>query len=260
MRFRTKEKSYESKARKMDLMYLLGPLLLVMSTNAWICGDDGQCMCTYEGGVTCQEISSAPSFPLRVRSGRNLTVQATKDFDLSTLDDTYGFSKVTLLGMTYQQCLDVDRDFPWVLCLSQGHETMMTEALLTTDFTSMETTRTDSKETTTSKIPRSGTNPIGTISDDNHETTTARMSPWAITGLVTAGLGLFILILCILVSLVNLHERLNLRTRSDDNAVFAVYCCKVLLALCLVPVHLGSKCCDCNWRGVRDLDNEMRLV
>ena len=251
----------------MDVMYLLCPLLLIMSTNAWICGDDGQCMCTYEGGVTCQLISSAPSFPLRVRSGRSLTVQATMDFDLSSMDVTYGFSSVTLLGMTYQQCIDVERDFPWVRCLSQGHETMMAEELMSTDFASMETARrTDSVETeltsdTNAKTSASGADTLETtITAEKDEVVTARLSPWAITGLVTGGLGFTVLILCILVSLVNLHERLNLRTRSDDNAVFAIYCCKALLAICLIPVHLCSKCHDCNWRGVRDLDNEMRLI
>jgi hypothetical protein len=279
---------------KMDLLELFMVLSLVTLRNAWICGDDAQCMCTFEGGVACQGISTAPRFPTRVRHGRFLTLQVSSDFDLATLDRTYGFELVTLLGLTYEQCLLVEQDFPWVRCLSQGHESLMPTVLhklvdvtmpmtMTQTPTSKHPLSTDSTQSTSEKIelndasetsrekmqlkdasetvtPGAGVGGNASTTSGNTDKVRTGLSPWLITGLVTGGLGFLVIILCILVSLVNLHERLNLRTRSDDNPYFAIYCCKVLMAVCLVPCHLIAKCCNCNWRGVRDLDNEMRLI
>ena len=178
-------------------------------------------------------------------------MEVLPSFDLTTLDRTYGFEHVTLMGLDNVECMTVARDYPWIQCVVRDSTTVTP--------LNRPTTRTLPKTTMETTLDsRTRTEPIG------QDTTTSRsarttgqgetvMSTWLIATLTVTGVITLIVIGCILVSLVNLHERLNLRTRSNDDPAHAIFCCKVCLGICLFPVHLCAICCNCNWRNTLDL-------
>lgn len=243
---------------------ILGILWMMPLAEGWICGNVGQCTCTSDKRITCHAVREAPEFPLRAKQGRHLLIQATKEFDLTTLETTFGFDAVTVLGLTYGQCSAVSSSFTWVTCLSQGHETTICPGHVNLDGSC------DRKLTTPTPRPYDGsattrdTRPDATAATAIADTDLAKetteigrivlTSPGIIAAMIIGGLILTALLCCILVSQVSFHERLNLHTQSNDRACCSVYMCRVLIAIGLIIPHLCALCCNCNWRGLRDLD------
>lgn len=216
--------------------------------TGWLCGNDGQCICDSDRSVACYDAVRCPVFPVKARYGRVLLLHvADENFDLTSLDWSYGFEIVKLFGASYGQCRFVNSAFHWIDCMPTASSQL------------------PPVKTTKSKVVHSTSmHKMSTVTEndehDDHESQVFRPPNWLIIALAVGGAIVGIMIICMLVSLVNLHQRLNLRTRADDDASYAILCCMACMGLCLAPFHLCGKLCNCNWRGVRDLDQEMRIL
>ena len=271
---------FASKVEILTAMYFfLFCLSLCMSHGyAWMCGDSSQCTCYWSGLVTCFDTSRAPYFPARARRGRELELRSSGAFDLVTLDNTYGFQYVTFTADSVNTCVVVTRLYPWIRCSTVPIITSRRTTRNVAQFDELSTVTemsADDKTTNTgimhadivardpSGIKDSSSVPLQL---DNNTTTTARPTtvstfPAWILGIVV--FGAFVSIVCcscILVSLLNFHERINLHTHSQDDPICAVYCCKVLLALCIYPMHLCATLCKCNWRNLRTLNSSTETL
>ena len=74
---------------------------------------------------------------------------------------------------------------------------------------------------------------------------------------VSSCIGMLIII-CILVSLLQLHHRLNKNTGADDPPQYAVKCCLWCLSCMIFPLHLCARICHCNCCDLMALDKEYR--
>ena len=76
----------------------------ICPSDAWICGNTGQCRCTSSGEVICTQITAAPYFTADYRLGRRLTIKTSPGFDTVSLADTIGFERVMVIGLSIEQC------------------------------------------------------------------------------------------------------------------------------------------------------------
>lgn len=222
------------------------------AVTGWLCGNDGQCICDTDRSVACYDALSCPVFPVKVRYGRFLLLHvASEKFDLASLEWSYGFEIVKLFGASHTQCKIAKSAFDWIHCTGTAVEFSSAKpAENDYDYSVSASKITMSKTTTTSKNG-------GHEHSDLKETGGVN---WLVIVVTIGGAIVAITMICMLVSLVNLHNRLNLRTRSEDDPSYAILCCMGCMGLCLAPFHLCAKICNCNWRGVRDLDHEMRIL
>ena len=218
------------------MLFALG----ICTSEGWLCGNEGQCRCTSSGEVVCNEIRAAPYFLVNNRQDKRLTMKTTGNFDLDTLADTSGFARVMLMGLSDLECSRVEQDFPWILCVADSaiYAVPLTKAL--TPF-------------------KRGTDPIATPrpmkydhatqddedDDDDDEVVTFKTLNVMIAWAVISGIVGAICTACILVSLVNLHARINTHAGSNDPPIYAVYFCLRCIAVLLCPFHLCARCFSC---------------
>ena len=166
--------------------------------DAWICGNDGQCKCTTTGEVMCELLTSAPSFTESQRHGRRLTITAKQGhfFDIASLAETKGFDRVFVAGLNTEQCVECMDLYDFVTCKSvQPAGVTVTTTLIVGSHESVK----------------------GNAGSSGGSMLAAWVAIASIVGIIVVG--------CILVSLVNLHVRINAHSRSQDPPVFAVDCC-----------------------------------
>ena len=199
-------------------------LILLLSfgyCSAWICGNTGQCSCTSSGTVLCKDVSEAPFFMTDNRAGLKLTITTREaDFDLTSLSDTVGFEKVMIDGLSTDLCSQTLVLFPWVRCL------------VSTRDTPMQTLRSE----VTDAVTAASEEPL-IASRTSLQSYGTSMIVWTAIISIVGG----ILTCCILVSLVNLHARINSHARASDPPLFAIACCLKCMALLLLPIHLIAK-------------------
>ena len=237
----------------------------------WICGDEAQCNCFWNGIVRCNDLEATPVFPMAVRRDRELYLIVTEAFDMDSLKETLGFNYVEISGLNTDQCAVIWNDYPWIQCLVNRQSTTPRSKDIglrseINDLTAITTSTVKKSSRFTERITAESVTRdadfITTVAPTSDEQKEGKAIPpaayatpaWIIVVAVTAVTSLIVLSFCILVSLVNLHERINLRTRSDDAPICAIYCCKVIMACCLLPLHLCARLCRCNWRRLSTLD------
>ena len=98
-------------------------LLMMISmpeiTVAWLCGARSSCHCFSDLTVRCDGVARAPLFRYEARNARSLVIKLNQDndFDLGSLELTYGFSRTVILGARDDFCEQVAFQFPWVICM-----------------------------------------------------------------------------------------------------------------------------------------------
>ena len=217
-------------------------LLSLAECSAWICGNTGQCSCSSSGFVLCKDADAAPFFAEVHRPGKKLTIKTTNDqFDMSSMTNTKGFERVIVMGLSADLCETLISTFPWARCLVNDLGSSKPRVTVTS-WT--RTTVSDPKDDVVAvEEPLIGTK-------SSLKTYGTGMIVWTILSSIFGG----IMTCCILVSLVNLHARINSHARSDDPPLFAVACCLKCLALMLYPVHLIAKCCNWTCCDIHTLD------
>lgn len=193
-------------------MFWITLLAVFAFSNAWICGNDGQCMCSNSGEVLCSGVAAAPTFAEEYKHGRRLTLELSdREFDMDTLNRAAGFDSVLVIGLPPNLCGLMEREYPFAVCLLPK----------TVEFIGSTVDPPAAEEST-------GSNNKGLI---------AWVTITSIAGLV--------IITCILVSLVNLHARINTHARAEDPPLFAVDCCLRCMAILLCPLHMCARLCNC---------------
>lgn len=221
--------------------------VIALSVDGGICGNRSQCRCSSRGEIICARVAEAPYFAPIQRPGKRMTMQTTTDFDFSTLSDTVGFDHVLLIGPSAEECLAATTGFPWVTC-DLGSSTTE-RPILTTARPPQGSTATRTPLTSnTSTAPRNATS-----EDDVPHSSTKNVTGLIAWAAVSGFLSL-IATVCILVSLVNLHERINMYTACRDRPMFAVFWCQLAIGLILTPIFWCHKrivrCPRCCCRGL----------
>ena len=221
--------------------------------DAWICGNDGQCRCTSSGEVICAEIKTAPYFIEDYRPGKRLTIKTSPDFGIESLDDMIGFDRVLIMGLTKEQCRLVEREFPDVGCLKKSPSYDPAPSTIGGYFTAPNS-GTWLHKTTDSKTQKDG--------NDEHKQRAAVASAQLLNGMlawtVASGFIGAVMTACILVSLVNLHARINTHARCNDPPMFAVSCCLKCMAVCLCHFHFCAKFSKCTSCCLHTLEQGVR--
>jgi len=224
--------------------------LVLSGSEAGVCGNAGQCRCTNSGDVICAGVKSTPFFMEDLRAGMRMTLKATANFDVSTLVDAEGFDRVMIIGLTTAQCKLVDLEFPSVMCLTETPSYKPATPNSATSTISATSTKSSTTETNT------GTTETAAAGDEDTMTTGIERSGLddetteseaTLTGLIIYsalyGIFGFLLTMCVLVSLVNLHERINAYTACNDSPMFAVSCCLCFMAVLIAPCYCCSVYC-----------------
>ena len=219
----------------------------ICPSDAWICGNTGQCRCTSSGEVICTQITAAPYFTADYRLGRRLTIKTSHGFDTVSLADTIGFERVMVIGLSIEQCASAMDDFPAVMCIS-------------------ETTSYRPPVVQSTHPSRRGPGAVAMVNEilrDAGPKHAPAMAPLAVLNgviiwTVISGVIGAILTACILVSLVNLHARINTHARCNDPPMYAVNCCLKCIAVALCPFHLMTKSCKCTGCCLYALDASTR--
>jgi len=219
-----------------------------VTVDAGVCGNEGQCRCTLSGEVICTGVLAAPFFMLPQRYGKRLTLKTTRDFDASTLKDVAGFDRVMIIGMTESQCSMIMSKYPGVMCVQEttsyrqqpGARMRSTNSPTTSD-------RSDTSETLTSEETRRTRGMATTVSQkekgDKGYASKAKLN--AMIGWnVVSGICGFVSSICVLVSLVNLHERINAYTACNDEPRFAVTCCLNIITVIMLPCYICTVYCS----------------
>ena len=190
-------------------------------STAWICGNEGQCLCTNSGEIMCSGVSAAPVFAVSYRHGKRLTLELNdREFDMETLNSVLGFDSVFVVGLAPNLCVKMEKTYPHTLCVLTR----------TVEFISTNT-------------PRSA---AAAAAESRTEGQTAPSTSKAlVTWVVVSTLAGIVIISCILVSLVNLHARINTHARSADPPLFAVDCCLRCMALIMCPIHVCAQLFNC---------------
>ena len=219
-------------AAKFGTMFLAIWIVSLALADAWICGNDGQCACTASGEVLCESLDSAPTFAPTKRQGRRITITARKghDFDIASLAETEGFDRVFVLGLNTEQCRDCMNLFDFVVCKAD-------EPSIVAVTGNVLTSSPDPASKEVSKVSGGG--------EGGSRLMTAWVAIASIVGIIVVS--------CILVSLVNLHVRINTHSRSQDPPVFAVDCCLKCMAVCMYPCHKCARLCSCTTCCLHDL-------
>jgi len=255
---------------KLVFIALLGGIVLTVEGS--VCGNKSQCRCSSNGDIICANVAEAPYFAPAQREGKRLTLKMTRDFDFATLGDTAGFDNVFLIGPSDQECVAATTDFSWVTC--ESHKKTSPRPTLTTTLERWTSTTSTKGQTSTPRQLHSTQLPRTTSMAQNG-TAKERSLGKKVKALVSwaAVSGFFSLIgtCCILVSLVNLHERINSYTACRAKPMFAVCCCMLVMGLVLTPIFWCHRhvrrcpvcCCraiDCCIRGrhLEDEDLEMQ--
>ena len=195
-------------------------------SSAWICGNEGQCVCTNSGEVLCSGVSTTPNFPSSYRQGRRLTLELDdREFDISSLTQAEGFDTVLILGLPGNLCDKTERLFPFAVCvLTRTVEFIVTNTEYVTERTS---------RTPVTAEPRRAAQ------------ATSSSNKGLIAWVVVASIVGIVIVSCILVSLVNLHARINSHSRSQDPPLFAVDCCLRCMAVLMCPLHICARLFRC---------------
>ena len=195
-------------------------------------------MCTADG--------VAPFFIDVYRSGKRLTIKTDPGFRVASLSDTIGFDRVMVIGLSREQCSSVSASFPSIMCITTT-TTIYAHPVMNAGrgFQTSEPTTAEPQGGNTDQVQQS---PAGSL-----DALDAVIIWTAISGAIGA-----ILTACILVSLVNLHARINTHARCNDPPMFAVSCCLKCLAVLLFPLHLCARCFKCTTCCLFTLDQTVR--
>lgn len=273
---------------KLDITFLLVCLICVWECEAFKCGNRGQCLCSsVTRTVVCRNVNQVPRFPEKYQQGRILElVNIDNDFDIRTLFDANGYHAVRLLNADKAVCAAVHRDFSHIFCAVRD-DAMMTTGIPAHEMAHVSTAFTTLEEEDVMKYQPSSrkmtTNSADQVTEAESETefqensitttsiTTTENSTDVLENPVTAsknsGLILWVsvssalailLFVCILVSLLQLHHRLNKNTGADDPPQYAVKCCLCCLNCIIFPLHLCARMCSCNCCDLLSLDREYR--
>ena len=207
---------------------------------AWTCGNRGQCTCTSSGVVLCEDSASAPFFTKEHRKDKSMTIVTSDgEFDIESIKDTSGFTSVLVLGLSSDHCGMMTSLFPWSRCTTAEDAAIVSGVTVTT--------------LTISAVVKTKGNAEsihGPTTGSRHGYGTG-MIVWTVLSTIIGG----ILTCCILVSLVNLHARINSHARANDPALCAIDCCLKCMALILLPLHLIAKCCNCTWGNMHTMES-----
>lgn len=227
-------------------MILLAIMMLLLgSVEAGICGNRGQCRCSATGDIICNEVEGAPFFKITLRHGNRLTIRTDNNFDIDTLRITEGFDRVLVIGPSLERCKSAEYDYPWVSCTTETGSYRPTDGQLKTtkETSTWKSTQETSMAAEGSSRPATGDETtMGRGVKDQEKGMGRGVLGLIIWNAVWGAAGL-IMTCCILVSIVNLHERINLYTACNDNPMFAVHCCHVLTALALAPFYCCGDFC-----------------
>lgn len=224
-------------------------MLMMMPTtiDAGICGNRGQCRCSRSGDVICHEVEDAPFFTVQQRHGKRLTITTNDKFNVRSLDLTEGFDRVMLIGPSAIQCKDAAYDYPWVTCSTETRSYRPSRK--TTEF--LHTTTPSEKSMSTASPSDTDSETTATPGEKGSDGRVVGLIVWNV---VWSFLG-FIAYVCIMVSLVNFHERINTYTPCGDGPMFAVNCWLGLMGVCMIPFHCCAPCCErCPMCCVRAVD------
>jgi len=222
-------------------------LMLQATVDAGVCGNEGQCRCTLSGEVICTGVLSAPFFMLPQRYGKRLTLKTSRDFDAATLRDVAGFDRVMIIGMTPTQCTMIMTKYPAVMCVKDtasytpkpigqtGSETSPPGGTLTSSDTTESFTNSETRPT--GRMMTAGSR------KENGYASKARLNAVIGWNVVTGVCG-FVSSVCVLVSLVNLHERINAYTACNDQPRFAVTCCLNIITIIMLPCYICTVYCS----------------
>jgi hypothetical protein len=217
-------------------------LLSLPQITAWACGNDGQCSCTSTDYVLCRDAHSAPFFSADRRNNKMLIIKTSGKFDMTSLRNTVGFASVLVVGTSSDQCSEMTLGFPWVRCMTTENTTPMMKIEATSGLES------DTVHVDTTAAHGEHSQPL--LDSSKTPGYDVGMIVWTSLSTIFGG----ITTCCILVSLVNLHARINSHARANDPALFAVAGCLKCMALLLYSVHLIAKCCNCTWGDMHTMD------
>jgi len=236
--------------RKAVLTAMIMMMLMPTTIDAGICGNRGQCRCSRSGDVICHEVEDAPFFTVQQRHGKRLTITTNDNFNVRSLDLTEGFDRVMLIGPSAIQCKDAAYDYPWVTCSTETRSYRPSRR--TTEF--LQTTTPSDSLTTKDSTTESETTVPQKEKDQKKNGSDGRVLALIVWNAIWSFLG-FIAYVCIMVSLVNFHERINTYTPCGDGPMFAVNCWLGLMAVCMIPFHCCAPCCKrCPMCCVRAVD------
>ena len=191
----------------------LGGVLNKIDKMIFLGHPNGQCRCTSSGEVMCDDIKAAPYFMMAYREGKRLTLKMSGGFNVDSLRDTAGFDRVMIIGLSLDQCSRVTETYPSIMCAT-------TTTTMSRHFTTMAGPPL-TRPAVTETRPAAGSDSLDQRPAPPFRTTVNGMLIWIV---VSGAIGA-ILTACILVSLVNLHARINTHASCNDPPMF----CRQLL-------------------------------
>ena len=230
---------------------MLSILWLIVATaittgTAFRCGEDGRCKCAADS-VMCKGATKFPKFDLTFKEGKKLAITFVKgEVPELTLDEEelLGYRKVEVRGLTAEQCQAIkgDERAKTVVCFARQAVKMM--------MTGVEEMTTEREMMTTAAMEGEETGDV--IADVDVGVTgggvvleVQRMQR-AMNGLlgwtVMSAFLFAIIVVCLCVSSVSFHSKLNTLLPNPEPPTCIVASCLTVMAVLMIPCQAVAMC------------------